>query len=334
MASYRENVLYGPLSEHFVGQGFFVVSGARKQNIKGTDEFGVKIEGREKWVTVDILGVRWRENGQVHSVAVECKLHGTAWESAGASLNQVTDYQVFFDEVYVATQEGDLKHKESVLRELGVGHMVVNLHTNKVRTLLPAQPRNASRFEPLQNATQVVPRVVMPLVFQDRFGLSPRYMHTRSGGLWVAVDVIPHSQVQYNAGGINGRTRLGINVEFIDDLRSIIRAVDRAKLASCLRALSNEHRLTLGIDELRTDRRLSKPVDGRANEVDVNYLLKQIEKEVRLKTGVRRRSKPHLTISCLLYEWNEQLSKRDYQARVEEAVHAYTPLMEVLRECF
>lgn len=77
----------------------------------------------------------------------------------------------------------------------------------------------------------------------------------RHGGLWLAKDVV--SKTQYNAGGHydSAKTHFGINIEFIEDLRQIARRVDREKLKSCLRALGKSHKLVLGIDEMRTDRR-------------------------------------------------------------------------------
>ena len=334
MAVYKENVLYGPVTEYFLEQGFFVLSGARKRKdqIVGTSEFGIKLDGKNE--TVDVLAVEWAENGEIHSVAVECKLYNTAREGVGASLHQATDYQLFFDEVYVATQTGELRDKESVLRALGLGHMSVDLQSKKVDITFPAQFRNTDRFDLAQNAKQVVPRAVLPLVFRDVFGLPLRYMDASRGGLWVATDVVRN--VQYNAGGHYdyGRTHFAINIEFIEDLRQIIRKVDRDELRSHLHALDDKHVLELGIDEMRTDRRLSTPVRSSANSVDVEHLLHEIEKGTRVPTGGRRKSKPHLSISTLLYRWDELLAREDYVERTKEVLSRFTPLMEVFKACF
>lgn len=330
----RENILYGPISSHFIEQGFFVFSGARKQEqgVVGTSEFGVKLEGQNE--TIDVLAVRWSETGLVHSAAVECKLYDTPRKGAGASLHQATDYQLFFDEVYTATQAGQLRDKESVLKALGLGHISVDLKSKKANVAFPAKFRNADRFDALQNAKQVIPRAVLPLIFKDVFGLPLRYMDASRGGLWVAKDVV--SNIQYNAGGHCGyrKSYFAINIEFIEDLRQIVRKVDRARLRSRLQALGEQHMVELGIDEMRTDRRLSTLVRGPAAGTDVNRLLSEIEKETHIPTGGRRKSKPHLTISRQLYDWNEPLTREDYIARVKKARDGFTPLMEVLRDCF
>ncbi|RLC70418.1 MAG: hypothetical protein DRI26_07180, partial [Chloroflexi bacterium] len=192
IGSNNEKALYGPVSEHFLEQGFFVFSGAKdakeKHQITGTSEFGVHLEGRDE--TVDVLAVKWAENGEIHSVAVECKLQQTVRTSAGAALQQATDYQLFFDEVYIATQQGQLGDKESVLRALGIGHIGVELSSGKVEITLPADFRNGDRFDLARNVEQVIPRAVLPLVFKEVFGLPLRYMDASRGGLWVAKDVV------------------------------------------------------------------------------------------------------------------------------------------------
>lgn len=290
------------------------------------------MEGQNE--TIDVLAVRWSGSESVQSVAVECKLYDTPRRGVGASLRQATDYQLFFDEVYTATQSGQLGAKESVLKALGLGHISVDLEFKKADITFPARFRNADRFDALQNAKQVIPRAVLPLIFKDVFGLPLRYMDASRGGLWVAKDMV--SNVQYNAGGHCRRkkTYFAINIEFIEDLRQIVKKVDRAKLRSCFQALGEEHMVELGIDEMRTDRRLSTPVRGPAKGTDVNQLLSEIEKGTHIPTGGRRKSKPHLTISRQLYDWDEPLKREDYIARVKKARDRFTPLMEVLEACF
>lgn len=332
MVTIKENVLYGPVSDHFLEQGFFVFSGAQKRQIVGTSEFGVKLDGKDE--TVDVLAVRWTETGEIHSVAVECKLYETARAGAGAGLHQATDYQLFFDEVYVATQAGQLADKESVLRTLGLGHVSVNLKSKKVGTTFQANFRNPDRFDLVQNMRQVTPRAVLPLIFKDVFGLPVRYMDASRGGLWVARDVV--SKVQYNAGCHYDyrETYFAINIEFIEDLRQIVRKVDKQELEFCFRALDKKYVVELGIDEMRTDRRLATPIKSRADRVDVKYLLKEIAKGVRVPTGGRRKSKPHLIISAPFYKKGERLTRRSYIERTREAIDTLTPLMEVFKACF
>ncbi|GAI43986.1 unnamed protein product [marine sediment metagenome] len=65
-------------------------------------------------------------------------------------------------------------------------------------------------------------------------------MDASRGGLWVAKDVV--SNIQYNAGGHCGyrKSYFAINIEFIEDLRQIVRKVDRARLRSRLQALGSK----------------------------------------------------------------------------------------------
>ena len=51
--------------------------------------------------------------------------------------------------------------------------------------------------------------------------------------------------------------------------------MDKVKLTQCLRALGNNHTVILGIDEIRTDRRVAEPIKSLAASVDVDDLLKK-----------------------------------------------------------
>jgi hypothetical protein len=144
------------------------------------------------------------------------------------------------------------------------------------------------------------------------------------------------SKVQYNAGTHYdySQTHFAINIEFIEDLRQIVRKVDKQQLESCFRALGQKYVIELGIDEMRTDRRLDTPIKSRADRVDVNHLLEEIAKGVRVPTGGRRKSKPHLIISAPFYKRDEKLTRDSYIERTRKAIDELTPLMEVIKACF
>ena len=142
----READLYGPVTDHLLRRGYFVFSRAPKPGVNGTSEFGVKAPGSKKYQAIDVLGVKWTSDRDIHTVAVECKLHSTARQSVGASLDQATDYQVTFDEVYIATQKGELKDREPVLSALGIGHLAVDPRRQRCSVTIEAQVRVRSRF--------------------------------------------------------------------------------------------------------------------------------------------------------------------------------------------
>jgi hypothetical protein len=79
---------------------------------------------------------------------------------------------------------------------------------------------------------------------------------------------------------------------------------------------------------------LATPIKSRADRVDVNHLLKEIAKGVRVPTGGRRKSKPHLIISAPFYKKDERLTRENYIERTREAIDELTPLMEVVKACF
>lgn len=90
----------------------------------------------------------------------------------------------------------------------------------------------------------------------------------------------------------------------------------------------------VGIDTVVTDHRVASPVKTPANCVDLDVLFDVIKRETGVPQDGRRKTKPHFNIGYLLHDWDKQLVKRDYEAKVQEARDRLSPVMEVLKDCY
>lgn len=323
-----EKELYGPVSDYFLNQGYFVVSGCQKYSIMGTSEFGLRIERQD--LRVDIAAARWHDAYQIEAIAVECKRLGTMGKSLGAGLWQATDYQVAFDRVFIATEAlGDAGNKRSVIESLGIGHLSVDMTSKTCEVVFDSDFRNRQRFNESVWESQVAPRLVMFLSFRDALGIPVRYGETFGGSGYIAKDM--GGNVQYNCwfDRASGKTYFGINVEHINSFRKILKAADWSQLRRQLKVLKT-HRLTLTKDPVPgwrspTDVKLLGPAP--CCEVDIASLLKVIEEVIDEHP---RQWRPHLTISAPLWTYHKGLSRETCISRVKEAKDELSGVMKIL----
>lgn len=322
-----EKELYKPVSDYFIKQGYFVVSGCRKDDIVGTSEFGLLIEGQG--MRVDITAGRWHGD-QLEVIAVECKRVGTMSRSLGAGLWQATDYQVAFDKVFIATEAaGEAGNKRAVIKSLGIGHLSVDMARNTCKILLDSHLRNRDRFDESVWASQVAPRLVMFLAFRDTIGIPVRYGETFRGGGYIAKDM--GGNIQYNCWFDKAKQRsyFGINIEHINSFRNILKTVDWHHLQRELKALRT-HTLMLTKDPVpswraSTDVKLVGPMP--CHEVDVTELRMAIMNIIQEHP---RRWRPHLTISAPLWVYDKNLSRESCVTRINSAKNELSEAMRLL----
>jgi hypothetical protein len=73
-----EKVLYKPIEDMFVKNGFFSISSREKRpNERVHSPFGVDVQGVKK--KTDVVAFRWMDE-DIQAKAVECK-YGTTWEA-------------------------------------------------------------------------------------------------------------------------------------------------------------------------------------------------------------------------------------------------------------
>lgn len=222
--------------------------------------------------------------------------------------------------------------KESVLRNLGIGHLAVNLTSKLASQVMTAQVRQPDRYSSTMNKQQVVRRLALPLVFEELLGIPLRYMEANKG-LWVAKDMV--NTIQFNAGcRIDQDFYVGINIEYINDLRHIYRHIDKSRLQLILQNLSQEFSVVLGIDQSVTDKRISTPINMPARDIDVQELMDTINAEANKRITGKRTNKPHLSISRNIVEWNRCNTKNDYINCMSAALEPLQPLMTELQSLF
>lgn len=325
-----EKELYPPVSDYFMNQGYFVVSGSHKYDIVGTSEYGLLIEGQD--MRVDIAAARWDADHQIQAVAVECKRVGQMSRSLGAGLWQATDYQVAFDKVFIATEVlGDAGNKTSVIKSLGVGHLGVDIARNACEVMVDSDFRNRNRFNESVWEKQVAPRLVMLLAFRDALGIPVRYGETFGGSGYIAKDM--GGNVQYNCwfDKASRRSYFGINIEHINTFRRILKTTDWGQLQRQLKRLKT-HRLMLTKDAVpgwraAADTKLLGPVP--CNEVKLTSLRKAIEDVINDRP---RQWRPHLTISASLWTYDKALNRESSICKVNNAKEALSGVMSILTD--
>jgi hypothetical protein len=323
-----EKESYGPVSDYFLNQGYFVISGCEKHDIEDTSEFGLCIEGED--MRVDVAAARWGDTSQIETIAVECKRLDTMRRSLGVGLWQTTDYQVAFDKVFIATEaSGEPGSKGTVIQSLGIGHICVDIETKQCRIVSNGDFRNKDRFDEAVWVSEVAPRFIMFLAFRDALGTPFRYGETFGGAGYIAQDM--GGNVQYNCwvDTATGKSYFGVNIEHINSFRRILKAAGWSKLQRQLKMLET-HRLTLTKDPVpgwrsATDVKLLGPM--RCNEVNVVLLRKAIESVVR---EYPRRWRPHLTISAPLWTYDKTLPRETCIGRIKQAKEELSGVMKIL----
>jgi len=160
-----ERALYKPVEDMFANKGYLSISSRKKfahERVHGA--FGVDVHGSIK--EIDVVAFKWAD-GEIEAKAVECKA-GKTWEDVGAALGQATAYQRLISDVYVATQtaEKDLRHTESILRELGLGY--ISVENGKAEEIF--HPSHNIRFNQKEFELQVKRKAMALLGFQEILG--------------------------------------------------------------------------------------------------------------------------------------------------------------------
>jgi len=247
--------LVKPVVDYFERQWNLPVIATRKQNggrFHGSDEFGISMDNED--MRVDVLGFNWDVEGRIATKAVEAKLiPDSPARSVDHALGQAINYQVFFDEVYVAVESGGIgEHRESVLSDLGLGWLSVDKSGN-VKEQKKPEPRK--RFDRNKYNKQVLRRLLPPLVFLhgEIFGPPIKYGTTRRGGIYVAKELVPKFHIQVNAWfDPNPRkpfihSGIGFNLEHKPSFRAIFEKKPKsAEVSRMLKELvSNNYEIAL-----------------------------------------------------------------------------------------
>jgi len=292
--------LVKPVIDCFERQWNLPVIAIRKQNggdLHGSDEFGISMDNED--MRVDVLGFNWDAKGRVATKAVEAKLiPNSPARSIDHALGQAINYQVLFDEVYVAVESGGIgAHRESVLSDLGLGWLSVDKSGN-VKEQKKPEPRK--RFDRNQYNKQVLPRLLPPLVFLKIFRPPIKYGITRHGGIYVAKEPTPKFHIQINAWFDPNskapfiRSGIGFNIEHKDTFRAIIKKKpDLPEVSRILKELAfNNYEIALvKVPNPHYRGALDVPID-LTDKTDSKEIFRKIKQVLPQDSGYR----PHLAV--------------------------------------
>lgn len=237
-----ESIMYKPVEDMFFKEGYFSISARKKLSGERVhSSFGVSVHGVTK--KIDVVAFKSIDS-EVEAKAVECK-YGETWEAAGQALGQATAYQRIFPEVYVASQasEENLKHVESLLRELGLGYICVK--NGKAEEVFP--PGHNIRFNRKEFDLQVKGKAIALLALREALGSNfqfgradvPSYVWVSSlepGNLTCSI-LEPYGE---------GSFWFALNIERKREINKIFSKVKVKKLCKLLSSLPSNYKLWIG----------------------------------------------------------------------------------------
>lgn len=241
MICLSEKVLYKPIEDMFVKKGYFSISSREKlpgERVHST--FGVNVHGVTK--KIDVVAFRWIDE-EIEAKAVECK-YGKTWEAAGEALGQATAYQRLFPEVYVATQAGeeDLKHVESLLRELGFGY--ISVENGEAEEIFP--PAHNIRFNQKEFELQVKGKAIALIACYNVLG-SDNFQFGRAdspGYIWISS--LEPCNVSCSLQDIGRIFWFALNIEKKGAVKRIFSEVEVEELYKLLHELPSDYHVWLG----------------------------------------------------------------------------------------
>lgn len=245
-----EKTLTNPVAQLLERRGHKLIIPSRaSDSFAGRGELPVRLSSSDAaHRRVDVVGASWTSDGRLKTAAVECK--ATRWAILDA-LGQAVQYQMFFDEVFIATPLGlgSDRITRSVLVELGLGHIEVDNDAHTAEVMIEPAVRWRSRYEPAEQRRSVM-AMALGLAFRncasDRDVVHYGFRHARCL-TWFAEDIDGH--IQWNAWHepltIDSSIFVcsGLNVEHADDVRRIIENVDHRMLDDALSDLGPEWRI-------------------------------------------------------------------------------------------
>ncbi len=328
--NFAERPLLHPVAELLALHGYtFVACADPPAGFTKGDEFGVALPG-PKLKRVDIVGARWHTDGRtLDTVAVECKREGTVRDSVNAALGQATDYQLCVHRVFIATEVGDLQEdKQTVLRALGLGHIIVDMR--KSQATFSLQPAPNTRFDLSFHEQLVEPRLLVALTFQEAtqpIATGVAYGGLRDGGIWIAKPVA--GNLQWNCWWDRKTLTAsgGINIEHKSDIRRIVGQVDVHRLDEALKKLPPEYHLRVTKDPVpgRSGSQDQQVLRAQARTVSASALLSKLQ-----DTLPEKALRPHLGIYTQVWGGHEGLTRWERVQRLRNVMDQLGEVMNVL----
>ena len=309
-----EKVMYKPVEDMFLKKGYFSISSRKKlPSERVHSPFGVSVHGVTK--KIDVVAFKTVDR-EIEAKAVECK-YGKTWEAAGEALGQATAYQRLFPEVYVATQaaEEDLKHVESLLRELGLGYIWIK--DDEAEEIFP--PGHNIRFNQKEFERQVKSKAIVLLACYEVLGSDNFQFGRADVPYYIWVSSLEPCNTSCSILEEEERTFwFDLNIESKKAVNHIFRKLKVKEFHKLLSELSLDYSIWIGKFASYRPKKYEQEEERPASKLkldDISYYIDKIRKwnwEV------------HIQIGKSVYF--DVLSKTAFVAELKKAINELSPL--------
>jgi hypothetical protein len=145
LSKLKEEEMIEPVQTFLENKGYTVYKGTKKQL-----QWKVAIGKGESQIIYqpDVVGFRWRGDGEIDAVAVECKVAKNA-KNILSALSQATVYQMFFPRTYIVSTLSikNMTETKGILEKRELGYLYFDCSRRKVIQELQAPVHPPSVFD-------------------------------------------------------------------------------------------------------------------------------------------------------------------------------------------
>ena len=320
--SQSEHSMYAPITKLFKKKGYSVISEPGGFHINSVNR------------RVDVLAFRW-EGDSIHTIGVEAK-KARASSALAEGSSQATDYQSFFDEVYIAGEgQADVDH--TVFTDKNLGYIAL-AQAGDIAEINIACPTRTRIKDQQAYGEEIQPRLAMLLSFKEVIQRSsfPNGTYDK-GRAHAAVDLYEKAQinVDYDPNPRKREVKAGINIQEKKTLRMIFgnTPIDFSqRFFEVLKKLPPDYVFCV---YRREGLRAGEAVDAdtscvRIGDLNARILAAKFRK-IRSLLGVDKRLSPHFHLYSRLWSADDVLMRGEYVERVRIAYDELYEIMKFLR---
>ena len=260
-------------------------------------------------------------NGKIEAKAVECKA-GRTWEAAGEALGQATAYQRLFPDVYVATRAGeeDLKHVESLLRELGLGY--IQVEDGEAEEIFPSG--HNIRFNRKEFELQVKGKAIALLACYDVLGRDKFQFGRADDPGYVWVSSLEPCNISCSVQEPGMIFWFALNIEKKGAINRMFSTVEVKELHKILSELPSDYRLWLGKFATYRPKKYEHEEERPASELKLQDVVSYTDKIRKWEW------KAHVQVGKSVYF--DVLSKTKFTSELRKAISELSPLQRLLND--
>lgn len=303
-------------------------------------EFGIATYSGIK--RVDIAAVKWDE--ELDILGFECKYEGTSRQSLFSALGQAIEYQQYFPDVFIVTQNGEFfNDTEKILKTLGLGLITIDTENNLGEVLIEPSFSNNQFFNEEFYDNQVRNRGILLITFNALFPESYKKGHyggSWQGDYWIHDRAI--GKVQFRGyTGVNPDTFFGINIEAVAPIRNIYKNIDVNTLQHAFSKLPDDYTIELLERTTYIDKNGQKILNRSKGSIPIkksifeqgdfsvcNITNEQIQREI-LDNIKKYDYYIQLLIDKKIWKNKDDYSKNQYIEKINEAKNILTEIYDL-----